>query len=192
MRAISTMYGGVHFRSRLEARWAAFFDIMGWPWAYEPIDLSGYIPDFIVTFPAGALLVEVKPALYFEELEEHVSKVEQSGWGCEVLMVGAKLFDSYDRSCAGLLGETHGPTGEPCWWWGKGVLFTCGECGERSIHHEDASYHCRNGGCYDGDGHLGSYDDVGHDWNEAGNAVQWQPRRILTGGRMVDLHGGAP
>ena len=34
---IPTLYGGVRFRSRLEARWAAFFfDVAGWSWEYEP------------------------------------------------------------------------------------------------------------------------------------------------------------
>lgn len=46
--AIPTMYAGVQFRSRLEARWAAFFDIVGLKWDYEPFDLAGWIPDFKV------------------------------------------------------------------------------------------------------------------------------------------------
>jgi len=64
------MYAGVQFRSRLEARWAAFFDLLGWKWEYEPFDLQGYIPDFLLHVPKYAgvcwlttdtLLVEVKP-----------------------------------------------------------------------------------------------------------------------------------
>lgn len=54
LTAIPTRYSGVQFRSRLEARWAAFFDIAGWRWQYEPIDLAGWIPDFrLVATPAG-------------------------------------------------------------------------------------------------------------------------------------------
>ena len=30
IKAIPTTYAGVRFRSRLEARWAAFFDLCGW------------------------------------------------------------------------------------------------------------------------------------------------------------------
>ncbi len=44
IRAIETVYAGTHFRSRLESRWAAFFDRIGWKWTYEPIDANGYIP----------------------------------------------------------------------------------------------------------------------------------------------------
>lgn len=50
MKAIPTSYRGTNFRSRIEARWAVFFDLVEWPWEYEPIDLEGYIPDFILTF----------------------------------------------------------------------------------------------------------------------------------------------
>lgn len=67
--AIPTMYNGVQFRSRLEARWAAFFDLCGWRWEYEPFDLNGWIPDFIVNpsvsepewLRTHPWLVEVKP-----------------------------------------------------------------------------------------------------------------------------------
>ena len=33
--AIQTQYAGHHFRSRLEARWAVFFDACGVKWEYE-------------------------------------------------------------------------------------------------------------------------------------------------------------
>lgn len=48
IKAIPTVYKDVQFRSRLEARWACFFDLLRWPWAYEPVDLDGWIPDFIL------------------------------------------------------------------------------------------------------------------------------------------------
>jgi hypothetical protein len=50
---IPTLYGGVKFRSRLEARWAAFADLAGWEWEYEPVDLKGWIPDFLFKLPCG-------------------------------------------------------------------------------------------------------------------------------------------
>lgn len=50
-RAIETRYKGYRFRSRLEARWAVFFDALGVSWEYEPegFELPGgvrYLPDF--------------------------------------------------------------------------------------------------------------------------------------------------
>lgn len=56
MKAIQTRYKGYHFRSRLEARWAVFFDALGLQWEYEPegFDLGDgmlYLPDFRVHYP---------------------------------------------------------------------------------------------------------------------------------------------
>ena len=50
-RPIETHYNGYRFRSRLEARWAVFFDALGMPYAYEKegYDLGEagwYLPDF--------------------------------------------------------------------------------------------------------------------------------------------------
>ena len=50
IKAIETEYKGFRFRSRLEARWAVFFDACGFKWEYEPegyeIDGVQYLPDF--------------------------------------------------------------------------------------------------------------------------------------------------
>lgn len=51
MKAIPTRYAGCHFRSRLEARWAVFFDTLEIAWDYEPEgvvteDGTHYLPDF--------------------------------------------------------------------------------------------------------------------------------------------------
>lgn len=60
--AIETAYAGCRFRSRLEARWAVFFDSFGTPWMYEPegfvIEGRAYLPDFYL--PECATWVEVK------------------------------------------------------------------------------------------------------------------------------------
>jgi hypothetical protein len=61
MNPIATKLNGIHFRSRLEARWASIFTSLGWRWEYEPIDLNSYVPDFILLFERGPILVEVKP-----------------------------------------------------------------------------------------------------------------------------------
>jgi hypothetical protein len=62
-RSIPTLYRGTHFRSRLEARWAATFDSLGWYWEYESTALDfgdgfRYLCDFHL--PAQACWVEVK------------------------------------------------------------------------------------------------------------------------------------
>lgn len=60
---LETHYAGCAFRSRLEARWAVFFDVWGVKWRYEPDAFllpSGraYLPDF---FLEGIGYVECKP-----------------------------------------------------------------------------------------------------------------------------------
>lgn len=50
IKAIETFYQGRMFRSRLEARWAVFFDAAGILWEYEPEGYDTpdgkYLPDF--------------------------------------------------------------------------------------------------------------------------------------------------
>lgn len=76
MRSLEAIYQKRRFRSRLEARWAMFYDSVGVEWAYEPeaIDLGkfSYQPDFwlkpfqawneikgeIVDDKAGLLMIE--------------------------------------------------------------------------------------------------------------------------------------
>lgn len=64
LRAIQTEYRGYLFRSRLEARWAVFFDALGLKWEYEPegYDLpSGrYLPDFYLR--DFKVFAEIKPS----------------------------------------------------------------------------------------------------------------------------------
>lgn len=66
--AIETRYGGARFRSRLEARWAVFFDHMGIVWEYEPEGYETpdgrYLPDFRIylrKLDKPTALFEVKP-----------------------------------------------------------------------------------------------------------------------------------
>ncbi len=63
---IETRYRGYRFRSRLEARWAVFFDALKIKWEYEPqgFDLGKgglYLPDFYLPTFSGGMYVEVKP-----------------------------------------------------------------------------------------------------------------------------------
>jgi hypothetical protein len=62
--AIETRYAGCRFRSRLEARWAVFFNHLGVEWQYEPqgfvVDGIPYLPDFLL--PECGTWVEVKGA----------------------------------------------------------------------------------------------------------------------------------
>lgn len=69
LRPIQTIYKGYCFRSRLEARWAVFFDQFDGQWAYEVegfrLPSGHYLPDFLIhpSFTGGfeGAFFEVKP-----------------------------------------------------------------------------------------------------------------------------------
>ena len=76
IKAIETMYHGQRFRSRLEARWAVFFDACGVEWEYEPegYDVGDgvlYLPDFRLHNLQGrggpTLWVEIKGRMNEED-----------------------------------------------------------------------------------------------------------------------------
>lgn len=66
IKPIETEYRGYRFRSRLEARWAVFFDAARILYEYEPEgfeldDGTKYLPDFYL--PEFELYVEIKPTV---------------------------------------------------------------------------------------------------------------------------------
>jgi hypothetical protein len=80
IKAIKTVYNGYLFRSRLEARWAVFFDELKIKYEYEPemaevgrIFVQNYIPDFFL--PEIELYIEIKGQ---EPTENEIRKA--AGW----------------------------------------------------------------------------------------------------------------
>lgn len=74
IKPIETVYNGYRFRSRLEARWAVFFDAAGIKYEYEPEgfqleDGTMYLPDFYL--PILGIYVEVKNENAFGVLLEN-------------------------------------------------------------------------------------------------------------------------
>ena len=75
---VESIYKGILFRSKLETRWAVYFDLMGFEWKYEPCTLEvmdgirflKYVPDFGVQLSNAYIGVEVKPASMFENTKE--------------------------------------------------------------------------------------------------------------------------
>lgn len=98
IKAIETRYNGYKFRSRLEARWAVFFDALDLKYKYEPEgyelrDGSYYLPDFWIPlenheYEGAGYFVEIKPTKMSKEEEKK----------CEMLAI-----DSGHMVCA-LLG----------------------------------------------------------------------------------------
>lgn len=187
MKGIQTTYSGVRFRSRLEARWAAFFDALGIRWEYEPFDCAGWIPDFLLPGDPG-LLVEVKPAQSFAEFEasDAAAKADRGArdTGLDVIGVGAVLpassnvgtgvpaigwFLSSDDGMAVLVSYTDSfpfEEGVVCWQSG---------CCPIGVASDLGSYCCRITGRYAG-GTVGgvTLDEADLAWKRAGNQVQWR------------------
>jgi hypothetical protein len=173
---IPTLYRGRMYRSRLEARWAAFFDRLGWKHEYEPFDLGRWSPDFAITDPFDAL-IEVKPLTepdydLFERVASAPGKSARFvtrvapvvgnrlaifGWWthsyCEAIIVWA-LDVERPRVIADIFSTTNPPT----------TWVTC----------------TQGSGNFDGDDPdppIFSYADYTMGlWADACNAVQWEPR----------------
>lgn len=78
IKPIETYYNGYRFRSRLEARWAVFFDALNIKYVYEPegyqmSDGTCYLPDFFL--PDFNYYVEVKG--YNDHLHSDLCRVNQ-------------------------------------------------------------------------------------------------------------------
>jgi len=166
IKAHPTRYKGVLFRSRLESRWAAFFDLLNWEWQYEPIDLSGWTPDFYLKFPCGHsecsgyhdLYVEVKPYSTIDEFAGHFASKVAFGL----------VYNKHDDTDGMHIGVD-----------GAGMFGLTPDIARFCICHGDG------GGDFDlrffvpGDGNCGpSRDSRSMElWKEAGNIVQWHARR---------------
>jgi len=99
MKIIQTKYKGYNFRSRLEARWAVFFDSLGIKWEYEKegFDLGNgiyYLPDFWL--PEVGLWAEVKPE---EFNEKEIEKAERLVFSTEkglIKLIGVPELKTYN------------------------------------------------------------------------------------------------
>ena len=188
IKAHPTMYNGVQYRSRLEARWAAFFDLIEWQHEYEPIDLPGWSPDFLLHGHRSKILVEVKPV--YEIPNDVANKINRAvpviceevihdygddgkftekvyrDTGFECLIVGnAPIWLGVGQGCSiGWLRDYDD--------WGESPFI---HLGELDFCHCDQSFHGRMHGKYDGnwgDEHA-ALAIVQRCWSEAGNVVQW-------------------
>lgn len=119
--AIETRYAGCRFRSRLEARWAVFFDHLGVPWEYEPQgyligDLAGnvwtgpYLPDFRL---AGSWWVEVKGSPTLDDVRKAAAAAIPHGG----------LPESDGMLLLGPMGNGHDDAAEVRLDWHKGDVY---------------------------------------------------------------------
>ncbi|MCA6098848.1 hypothetical protein [Bradyrhizobium australafricanum] len=171
-------YADINFMSRLEARWAALFDLMGWRWSYQPLDFNEWTPDFIIHGAKQRVLVEVYPI--FAANEDLLGRISRAAIGSgkrnDILVVGAEpLWDVRGWCCPafGWLGELCGP--EHGHGWGEAIVHDGGGLG---FCHSILQFRNRITGHHDGDSVAGAegYDGIiRRAWARAGNAVQWRP-----------------
>ena len=83
---VITEYGGVTFRSQLEARWAAYFDRRGIAWEYEPVQFNGWMPDFRLVLNGDGVYAEVKPVTEFPM--DVAQRILNAGCDGDVLILG--------------------------------------------------------------------------------------------------------
>lgn len=92
---IPTIYRGVQYRSRLEAKWAAMFDLLGWEHQYEPFDLDGWIPDFLIAGRQSPILVEIKPVVSLPN--DVVAEIGGQASDHEMMILGCSLVRDRSR-----------------------------------------------------------------------------------------------
>jgi len=185
IKAIPTMFQGVMMRSRLEARWAAFFTECGFPWTYEPIDFGEWSPDFSLDLHRK-IYVEVKPMINQELIAElvRVARPVSEATGARALLVGAAVeYNESERFWSLGVGLGEGSMVEP-----SGELsvddIAIGRCdgparrGARcrvfGIAPQYASYRCWACDGYDGNP-VEPDAEVQKLWAAACNKIQWKP-----------------
>lgn len=176
---IPTDYSEITFRSRLEAQWAAFMDILGIDWDYEPFDCDGWIPDFIIK-GSQPLLIDVKPVANVPDCVQYFRKIKDSKPPYPFAVVGL-----------GALGEKHAGSEIFGAVWGSWPdsenqgddydifhFAECHKCKKYTWACIWGSYQCRRCGHYDGDNTTAwGEGEVSSAWNQAKNLVRWEPKR---------------
>ena len=176
---IPTEYNGRQYRSRLEAKWAAFFDLCEWKYEYEPIDLNGWFPDFALFDDDGnMILVEVKPVTIFpEEVAKRIENAAKST-RCELLILGQGPFlDDWEYGHIGWLMEVFHINGDEVNnGWGDAVWGQWKSTNKPGFCHANSDYTDRISNTYDGGCFgAGTPKNLEQIWAKAGNLVQYRP-----------------
>ena len=202
VKAIETKYAGTIFRSRLEARWAAFFDVLRWSWIYEPFDLDGWFPDFLlkpVSPNRAGILVEVKPISEFckdtaNQIEKALFKTNNE---LEPMLVGLEpifhdeTWENWEGSKIGWLAkrcaDPYCEAESDVWAWGRAPLRDFLEPQKNldtnggllaDFCHEEQDYTGRMTNYHEGNVGYMSPNICRYYWGEACNKVKYQPKEI--------------
>lgn len=155
---IPTMFGGIQYRSRTEATWAAFFLELKLVATYEPVDLYGYIPDFEIAFKRRPLLLEVKGS--YEDIDAAKTKLFNSGWEGDAVIVVS--------GATNIIGSMY----EEGIGWDDAVLTYCLACKQHTICTESGRRRCRH--CLADSRNLFWAFNPAQAWAAAQNVTQWR------------------
>jgi len=151
IKPIETVYNGYRFRSRLEARWAVFFDAMGIEYEYEPegfkfSDGQCYLPDFYLS--NLNTFVEIKRLHDFEITYDHENnmvacepgKRKYLEFASRCTKQGSAFLIAFGDPADVFFSEEHGGHS-------SGHLFYNAECAAHILikHHPDIEIKCNTG-----------------------------------------------
>jgi hypothetical protein len=179
MHGIPTTFNHNNMRSRLEAKWACMFEKLGWKYIYEPFDLDGWIPDFLIT-GKKKVFVEVKPFIEFKEWEQEIKTIEsalrKANMIEDYLLLGANIGTNEVYSDTGSLGY-YAQECQGCWDVQTNSIFYSKE--KYGMEHAYMDYTCPITGLkvQDDGGERLTLDQLENAFKECGNEVQWKPNR---------------
>jgi hypothetical protein len=183
---IPTVYGGHQFRSRLEAKWAAMFDGLGWSWEYEPFDYPGYLPDFLIRGD-NSVLVEVRPVVTLNDYRRcanDLGPLIQREWGGPFLIAGVGPIASGGSElypAVGMVAQHYGideTTGyDYGYHFSEALWHRCADCTKVAFHHLEGSWRGLPCGHYEGNETLLpiSESEIRQRWSAACTQTQWNP-----------------
>ena len=178
IKPIETIYAGSRFRSRLEARWAVFFNWLKIRYVYEPegyelSDGTRYLPDFYL--PDQDTFFEAKGVLTRED-ERKIQQFRKDINKPVVIGYDNMKFDATDR-----WEDSYEFAGQD-----SSVLARCKECKKPYFMGINGSFKCRCCGAYAGDGHfdiLGWGNGSSEDWDFANATHKAERARFEHGER---------
>lgn len=175
---IETWYKSILFRSKLEAKWAFFFDNIGIKWEYEPLPINNYLPDFFIYGAEGIIIVEVKPYIRFDEFQDTITKMQNNIKGTEfehneILLLGLAPFTTSnwcvydtgrDAACIGWLAEIY----DKIYAWDEAIINPNAKNSIVDFFSSSGSWKNRIDGRYDGDHFVAvlGQDDIMPIWNK--------------------------
>lgn len=152
IKAIETHYNGYRFRSRLEARWAVFFDSLGVKYEYEKegydLDEAGwYLPDFWLSnvrfrFGDVGFWFEVKGSEPTSEELDKCSFLTRATQQPVALVVGPPT-ECFSVNIQHFVFGTPDPNipNDDGIWWDIGVAFAvCDKCGRLTLQFVESNY----------------------------------------------------